>query len=204
MVLKLILCAVIGYLLGSINTSLVVGKLFFKKDVREFGSGNAGATNTLRTLGKGAAAVVVLGDALKGVLACLVGFYLGGAYEPGVYLGMYLAGAGSVLGHNWPVFFGFKGGKGVMTTFAVVLVFHPLGALLSLAAFILIVAATRYVSLGSILASVLFPVWTLALGASLYVVLFGGGLALLIVLRHLPNIQRLIKKEEKKLSFKKN
>ncbi|MCX7773748.1 MAG: glycerol-3-phosphate 1-O-acyltransferase PlsY [Clostridia bacterium] len=203
MVWKIILSAVIGYLLGSINTSLVVGKLFYRTDVRDHGSGNAGATNTLRTLGKGAAIAVVVGDLLKGIIACLIGRYLAGELMPGVYAGEYLAGMFAVLGHNWPIYFGFKGGKGVMTSFAVVLMFSPLAALLCLAGFVIIVAITKYVSLGSIVCAVLFPIIALVLGEPLMLVLVGAFLALLIVVRHMANIQRLLNGTEKKLSFKK-
>ncbi len=204
MVLKIILSALIGYLLGSINTSIIVGKIFYRTDVREHGSGNAGATNALRTLGKGAAICVVVGDLLKGVIACLIGRYLAGELIPGVYAGEYLAGMFAVLGHNWPIYFGFKGGKGVMTSFAVVLMFSPLAALLCLVGFIVIVALTRYVSLGSIVCAILFPIMAFSFGEPLLLVLVGVFLALLIVFRHGANIQRLLAGNEKKLSFKKS
>ncbi len=204
MVLRIILAALAGYLLGSINTSLLVGKLFYKTDVREHGSGNAGATNTLRTLGKGPALLVVVGDLLKGIIACLIGRYLAGELIPGVYAGEYLAGMAAVLGHNWPIYFGFKGGKGVMTSFAVVLMFSPIAALLCLVGFIIIVAFTRYVSLGSMVCALLFPIMAFIFDEPLLMVLVGTFLALLIVLRHSPNIQRLLAGNEKKLSFKKS
>lgn len=198
----IVLAAAIGYLLGSINTSLVVGKLFYKKDVRQYGSGNAGATNTLRTLGKTAAAIVVIGDLLKGILACLVGRWLAGETSAGVYGGEYAAGIMAVIGHNWPLYFGFKGGKGVMTAFAVVLMFSPLAALICLLGFIVLVAITRYVSLGSIVAGVAFPLVAWLLGEPLLLVLTGVLLALLIIFRHAANIRRLLAGNEDKLSFK--
>lgn len=200
--IRIILSAVIGYLLGSINTSLVVGKLFYKKDVREYGSGNAGATNTLRTLGKTAALLVVIGDSLKGILACLIGRWLGREAFPGVYGGEYAAGIMAVIGHNWPLYFGFRGGKGVMTAFAVVLMFSPRAALICLLLFIVIVALTRYVSLGSIVSGIAFPVVAWLLGEPLMLILTGVLLALLIVFRHSANIKRLLEGNEKKLSFK--
>lgn len=205
MVLLLILSAVIGYLLGSINTSIIVGRLFYKTDVREHGSGNAGATNTLRTLGKGAAASVIIGDLLKGIIACLIGRYLVGELTPGdgTYPGEYLAGLCAVLGHNWPLYFGFKGGKGVMTSFAVVLMFSPIVALICLVSFIVIVSLTRYVSLGSIVCGILFPLMALLFNKPDVLVLAGVFLALLIVARHTENIKRLLEGNEKKLSFKK-
>ncbi|HOK42777.1 MAG TPA: glycerol-3-phosphate 1-O-acyltransferase PlsY [Thermoclostridium caenicola] len=198
----ILLSAVAGYLLGSINTSLVVGKLFYKKDVRQYGSGNAGATNTLRTLGKTAAAIVVVGDLLKGILACLIGRWLPGETAAGVYGGEYAAGIMAVIGHNWPLYFGFKGGKGVMTAFSVVLMFSPLAALICLLAFIVIVAITRYVSLGSIIGGAAFPLVAWLMGEPLLLVLTGVLLGLLIIIRHASNIRRLLEGNEKKLSFK--
>lgn len=203
MVLRVILSAVIGYLLGSINTSILVGRVFYKTDVREHGSGNAGATNTLRTLGGKAAILVVIGDSLKGVLACLIGRWIAGELMPGVYAGEYLGGMFAIIGHNWPIYFGFKGGKGVMTSFAVVLMFSPLSALICLAGFMVVVALTRYVSLGSIVGAVLFPVTALLLGEPPLMVVVGIFLALLIVFRHTSNLKRLLAGNEKKLSFKK-
>ena len=203
MVLRVILSAVIGYLLGSINTSILVGRVFYKTDVREHGSGNAGATNTLRTLGGKAAILVVIGDSLKGVLACLIGRWIAGELMPGVYAGEYLGGMFAIIGHNWPIYFGFKGGKGVMTSFAVVLMFSPLSALICLAGFMVVVALTRYVSLGSIVGAVLFPVTALLLGEPPLMVVVGIFLALLIVFRHISNMKRLLAGNEKKLSFKK-
>ena len=198
----IILSAVAGYLLGSVNTSLVLGKLFYKKDVRQYGSGNAGATNTLRTLGKTAAIMVVVGDFLKGILACLIGKWLAGETSDGGYGGMYVAGIMAVIGHNWPLYFGFKGGKGVMTAFAAVLMFSPLAALICLLSFVLVVAITRYVSLGSIIGGAAFPLVTWILGEQLFLILTGVLLALLIIFRHSSNISRLLDGNEKKLSFK--
>jgi len=200
--MMILLSAIAGYLLGSVNTSLVVGKLFYKKDVRQYGSGNAGATNTLRTLGKTAAAIVVAGDLVKGILACLIGRWLAGEADAGVYAGEYLAGIMAVIGHNWPLSFGFKGGKGVMTAFAVALVLAPASALICLAVFIIVVAMTRYVSLGSMVGGAAFPLVTWIMGEPLFLVLTALLLAILIVARHSSNIKRLVEGNEKKLSFK--
>lgn len=202
--MMIIISALAGYLLGSINTSLVLGKLFYKKDVRQYGSGNAGATNTLRTLGKTAALLVMAGDFLKGILACLIGRWLAGETSPGVYGGEYAAGIMAVIGHNWPLYFGFKGGKGVATALSVVLMFSPLSALICLLGFVVIVAITRYVSLGSIIGGAAFPLVAWLLGEPLLLVLTGILLASLIIFRHIPNIRRLLDGTEKKLSFKSN
>jgi len=201
---KIVLAATIGYLLGSINSSLMIGKLFYRKDIRQFGSGNAGATNALRTFGKGAAACVLPGDLLKGILAVLIGYGLAGSDSSGEYTGGYLAGLSSIVGHNWPVYFGFKGGKGVLTSFAVVLMFSPVAALLCLAGFIVIVAVSKYVSLGSMVCAALFPLMAFLMGEPMMMVGVGAILALLIIMRHSANIRRLIKGNEKKLSFRRN
>lgn len=203
MIFLIILSGIIGYLLGSINTSIVIGKVFFKIDIREHGSGNAGTTNALRTLGKGAALAVLSGDFLKGVLACIIGRYLAGELSPGVYAGEYAGGLFAILGHNWPVYFGFKGGKGVLTSFAVVLMFSPISALICLAIFIAIVAITKFVSLGSIVSVMFFPIIAWLNGEPPLLVTVGVFLAVLIAVRHKTNIQRLLAKNEKKLSFKK-
>lgn len=195
-VVKLVLAGVIGYLLGSVNASLVVGK-FYGVDVRQHGSGNAGATNTLRTLGKTAAALVGIGDVLKGILACLVGRYIAGD------LGLMLGGIGSILGHNWPVFFGFKGGKGIFTSFAVVLMMDWKIGLILLGIFVVIVAITRYVSLGSVVGAALFPLFGLLLNNGTEFVVLATILAVLAIYRHRANIQRLMSGTESKLGSKK-
>ncbi|MGI6622193.1 MAG: glycerol-3-phosphate 1-O-acyltransferase PlsY [Clostridiaceae bacterium] len=204
MIAVIIFSSVIGYLIGSVNTSIIVGKLLYKVDVREHGSGNAGATNALRTLGKGAAAYVVIGDFIKGILACLIGRFVFGEINPGegIFIGEYLAGFFAVVGHNWPAYFGFKGGKGVMTSFAVAMMFSPIAALICLGGFIIIVAITRYVSLGSMVCAAIFPIAALILNEPLFMVLTGAALAVLIIWRHKANIERLISGNETKLSFK--
>jgi len=199
--LETVLCVIAGYLLGSLNGSLVVGKLFYKKDVRKYGSGNAGATNTLRSLGPKAAAAVTAVDLLKGIIACIIGQLIGGYTENHGYIGMYAAGFAAVLGHNWPIFFGFKGGKGVLTTFAVILYISPLPALICLGVFIITVALTRYVSLGSLIASLCWPVLSFFFNLPVILKVIGALLVALIVVRHRDNIIRLVNHEEKKISF---
>lgn len=206
LVIIILFSSFIGYLIGSVNTSIIVGKLLFRVDVREHGSGNAGATNALRTLGKGAAIAVVIGDFLKGILACLIGRWVFGELNPGdgVFIGEYMAGFFAVVGHNWPIYFGFKGGKGVMTSFAVAMMFSPLSALICLAVFIIIVAITRFVSLGSMVSAAIFPVLAIVFNEPLYMVLTGVALVALIIWRHKANIERLVSGNETKLSLKKH
>jgi len=204
MFIKAALCVIAGYLLGSLNGSLVIGKLFYKKDVREYGSGNAGATNTLRSLGGKAAVAVIIVDILKGILACIIGQLIVGYIENYGYVGMYAAGFAAVLGHNWPVFFGFKGGKGVLTTFSVILYISPLPALVCLGVFIVVVALTRYVSLGSIIASICWSVASFFFDLPVILRITGILMVVLIIVRHKGNIVRLINHTEKKISFTKN
>ncbi len=209
MKLTLFLCllsAVCAYFLGSVNTSMLVSA-FMGKDVRTEGSGNAGATNTLRVFGKGAAAIVVLGDAAKGVLAILIarlalslsGF--GGDY---MHPAVYAAGLCVVLGHNFPLYFGFKGGKGIMTSAAVILMLDwKIGIVVVLFA-LAVMAITKYVSLGSCLACVLFPVLVIIFHRSdVWFIVTAVAMGALAIFMHRANIARLISGTESKLSFKK-
>lgn len=204
MLVKIIISVIAGYLLGSFNAALIVGKVFFKKDIRDYGSGNAGTTNVLRTFGKGAAAAVLVLDILKGILACILGQLLVGSIENIGWAGMYLAGFAAVLGHNWPVFFGFKGGKGVLTSFAVILYMSPIPALICLAVFIVIVSLTRYVSLGSIVGAILWPILSVFFDLPVLMLAVAVFMVILIIIRHKENISRLFHGTEKKISFKKN
>lgn len=210
-VLSIILAAICAYLLGSINFAIIVSRLLAHKDIRDFGSGNAGLTNVLRTFGKGPAAIVLLGDFLKGVLAVVIGNllfrYLGGV--GGFMLGGYIAAFFAVLGHIYPIFHGFKGGKGILITAGVMLVLDPWVLCVILGVFILVVLLTRYVSLGSVCAAVSYPFATL--GIELFMnrstAWVDAGLALLIsgivIFMHRSNIKRLLNHTESKLGQKK-
>lgn len=193
----LILVAITGYLLGSLNSSLIVSR-FYGVDVRQHGSGNAGMTNTLRTLGKKPALFVLLGDLAKGILAFVAGYYIYGGQTGGM-----LAGTAAILGHVWPVFFGFKGGKGVLTALAILMLIDWPIALTSLIVFIIILLLTKYVSLGSIVAAFLFPVISVVIGRSIEAVIFSGIIAILIIVKHHTNIKRLLDGSESKFSFSK-
>ena len=198
-IIRILICAIVAYLLGSINTSILVGKLFGTKDIREHGSGNAGATNTLRTLGKKAAALTVLGDAIKGILAIIVAWIIGDSA-----ICTYAAGIFVVLGHNFPVFFGFKGGKGILTSTAVIFMTDwRIGIILTVIS-IAIMAISKYVSLGSIAGAVLFPVLVaIFYPGDMKILAFATVLGILAIIRHKQNISRLLNGTENKLGAKK-
>ncbi len=191
-ILLYIACALIGYLLGSINSAVIISRAK-GKDIRTVGSGNAGATNILRTFGKGAAALVFVMDILKGVAAVLICRKLGGEY--GSYLGGFLA----VMGHNFPLYFGFRGGKGIVTSLAVMLTVAPTEALYAFLLAVIIIAATRYVSLGSITGCVIFAVLVLIREPDMWLRIFAVATSLLAILRHAGNIKRLAQGTERKL-----
>jgi len=204
-VLKIIAALAAGYLLGSLNTAVIVGKIY-GKDISSLGSKSAGLTNTLRVLGKSAAVLVLAGDILKGIVACLIGLRIGvyaSSGEARDCISLLAAGAGAVIGHNWPVYFGFKGGKGALTAAAVMFMFNWVMALISLGVFVLIVALTRYVSLGTISASIFFVALSFisAFGNSFYFQIFAGLMALMIIFKHRENIRRLLAGAENKLSI---
>lgn len=203
-VVLLIICGILGYLLGSINTSVILSKLVYKEDIRQKGSGNAGTTNALRTFGKKAAVITLLGDLLKGILAVLLAWLI--APQNAHELAGVIAGACAILGHNFPLYFGFKGGKGVLTTLAVMLMLAPIPALIALIVFIVVVAISRYVSLGSMTAAFILPFliffrgnYLSVSGGFTYTFCLSVGVALLIIIRHHANIGRLIKGEESKV-----
>lgn len=192
-----------GYLLGSINTSIIVSR-FYGVDIRDLGSGNAGATNTLRTLGKSAAAFVLLGDSLKGILSCLIGGYILSVIDNSYYsYGVMLSGLGAVIGHNWPLYFRFRGGKGVLTSATVLFLVDWKAGLIALTLFVIVVAITRYVSLGSILAALSFPVFCIInQEADIYKIFFAVIISLLVIYRHRANIKRLVEGSESKIGSK--
>lgn len=195
-VLFALLVIALGYLLGNFSTGIVVAKRLSKVDIRKYGSGASGGTNMLRVLGSRPALFTVLGDMLKGVLATLLGLWLGGM--TGAILGCLSA----VVGHIYPVFFGFKGGKGIATTFGSLLVLFPLEMVLALAVFLVVTYLSHYVSLGSVVAAVVTPMFILlhvsltAMGTIMLIVL-----ALLVIFAHRANIKRLIARTENVLDF---
>lgn len=206
--LILIAIAIVSYLIGSINSAIIVGKIKSSgDDIRNHGSGNAGATNALRTYGKSAAAFVVLGDCLKSAISCIIAIIV--AYNTSlgvenVKLGIYAAGIGAVLGHNFPLYFGFKGGKGILVSVTALMFANWKIALVILIISILVMAITKYVSLGSVLGAVLFIVLPLIFETdNIPYLIFCIILAVLAIYKHKTNIVRLIKGEENKISGKK-
>ena len=160
-----IVLIVLAYLIGSIPTSVWVSKRFFNIDIRDYGSGNAGATNTYRVLGAKWGTFVMIADMLKAVVAVKLVFFLPAAFDNDVYLVNMQLGLGlaAVLGHIFPIWAEFRGGKGVATLFGMVLGIQPNVALLCIAVFLLVLYLTRFVSLSSILASIAFPIFILEL-----------------------------------------
>jgi glycerol-3-phosphate acyltransferase PlsY len=204
-ILKIVAALIAGYLLGSINTAVIVG-MAYGKDIRSHGSKSAGLTNTLRVLGKSAAAFVLVGDIVKGVVACLIGLRLGAYVHSGEAtdcVSLLAAGGGAVIGHNWPVYFGFKGGKGMLTAAAVMFMINWPMALISFGVFVAVIALSRFVSLGTISAAIFFVALSFvpAFGTTLYFSVFAALIALIIILKHRQNIERLLAGTENKLKF---
>ena len=202
-IVKILAALGAGYLLGSLNTAVIVGKIY-GTDIREQGSKSAGLTNTLRLLGKPAAALVLAGDILKGIVACLIGLRIGVYVHSGAAadcVSLLAAGAGAVIGHNWPVYFGFKGGKGALTAAAVMFTINWVMALICLGIFAAVVALSRYVSLGTILATVLFVAISFipVFGNTAYFHVFAFLMAVTILFKHRENIRRLLSGTENKL-----
>ncbi len=194
-----------AYLLGSIPTAVWFGKIFYKIDLREHGSGNAGATNALRVFGNKAGALVLLIDALKGATAVSIGVYFFGTFvsENHQVIFQLLLGAMALIGHVFPVFAGFRGGKGIATLAGIGTALFPLAVLICLGVFLLVFIPTRYVSLGSMSASIAFPITVIfVLQSNLPAeIAFAIAVAIFVPLTHRKNIKRLLHKEENKLQF---
>lgn len=186
-VMNAVLLIVGSYILGSVPFGLYIGRAWAKIDIRQQGSGNIGTTNVLRTLGPLPAAVVLILDAAKGWLPVMAAESLGAG--PAV---VSLAALAAVAGHSWSVFLNFRGGRGVATALGVLLGLAPLAAAALAVVFAIVVGFSRYVSLGSITASVLLPAVLFLLGAPTPYVLTGLLLGVVSVVRHLPNIRRLL------------
>lgn len=206
----MILAVAVSYLLGSLSSAIIVSRALYKEDIRTHGSGNAGLTNMLRTYGKGAAALTLAGDMMKTAIAVLfTALLFGFSYSGGISMSgvCYLSGLCAVLGHVYPIFYGFKGGKGVLVTATMAIILTPAVFGILIALFIIIVAISGFVSLGSIIVASLFPI-----AVCLFSYFFGGGIPLLtaictvflgvfVVWCHRTNIERLKNGTEKKISI---
>ena len=210
MTLSLLISSILGYLIGSINTSIVFSKMK-KNDIREHGSGNAGATNTLRVLGKGAAALVLLGDGLKAVISILLAWWVAhlfGQDAAGVAYSKYFAALFTVLGHNFPVFFGFRGGKGIVTSIAVMYMLDWRVATIALLLGVLVIVFTRFVSLGSMTGCLMYPVFVFVFSRGDIALYEKRHLVLALILgalgiwRHRSNIKKLLSGTESKIGEK--
>ena len=202
-----VVMAIIAYLIGSINFSIILSKKMAGFDVREKGSGNAGTTNMLRSVGKKAAAITLICDILKGVVAILIALLIGRIVEGsnGALL-VQVAGVAVILGHTFPIFFKFKGGKGVATSLGVLIMSNWQIGLICLVFALILIALTQMVSVGSIAAAILYPVLTLFIPQNYivpgYYLIYSIVLAVIIVFNHRENVKRLLNGTENKISFK--
>ena len=196
--IRCLIIAVVGYALGNFATGVIVSKLLFHSDIRASGSGNTGATNMLRTRGWVPSVITLAGDILKAVIATLIGKGISGE------IGMMVAGVAVIAGHNWPVVLGFRGGKGIAASLGFIIVTSPLTALILAVIEFGLIAATRVVSVGSIAASICYPIVT--------ALLFPGNTARIVtaiimaamaLFSHRANIARIFSGSENKLDFRK-
>ncbi|QIB26674.1 glycerol-3-phosphate 1-O-acyltransferase PlsY [Caloranaerobacter azorensis] len=192
---KILLVLLLSYLIGNINAAYLIGKILKNKDIRNYGSGNAGATNALRVFGAKIAAVTFLFDLLKAVIAVILGKMILGE------TGMFLAGISVIVGHNWPALLNFRGGKGIASTIGVMLIINYKITLICLAIGLIIVIKSRYVSLGSVITMALLPIIGLFFNRpfNLDFLIFTLILSAMAIYRHKGNISRLLKGQERKI-----
>ena len=206
--------AIIAYFIGSINFSVILSRKMAGFDVRDKGSKNAGTTNMLRTVGKKAALITLICDILKGVISVFIAFILGLIIgETNKALLVQIAGIFVIIGHTFPIFFEFRGGKGVATALGVLITTNYQIGLICLVFALVIMAITRMVSIGSVLAAILFPILTIfihnnylvqgAEGMDFGYIIYGIIIGLFVCFNHRENIKRILKGTENKLSFKK-
>lgn len=215
--LAVIISIALGYLLGSCNFSIIIVKIMTGKDIRELGSKNAGLTNTYRCAGKTCALLTLAGDLLKGVLAVALSMMFATMLKAGLkpdndtlYIG-YIAGISAIMGHIFPLYYGFRGGKGVLVAAASFLMIDPKVFIAIFSIFVVILAISKYVSLASIFASIYCPIAVFCMsfivenqtiGASILYTLLSAVMAVTVVWKHKTNIDRLIAGNENKFSFK--
>lgn len=190
-----------AYLLGSIPTAVWIGKTFYKIDVREYGSGNAGATNTFRVLGKKAGIPVLIIDALKGFVAVNLAYVSDYTPHSNQFINLQLVlGIASLIGHIFPLFAQFRGGKGIATLLGIVLAVHLYAALIAIGIFVMVLLITSYVSLGSMTAALLFPFIVIGIFKETVpsLIIFSILIAIMVLITHQKNIERLLRREESK------
>ena len=206
MIALFLVCGIVGYLMGSMNFAIIISRLKYHDDIRKYGSGNAGMTNMMRTYGRAAGIVTFVCDILKAVVAVYLGWFMLGE------AGGHFAGFCGILGHCFPLWYKFKGGKGVAVAAATILCLEPLLFLFVLLVFVVIVAFTRYISLGSIMAALMYPVLLGNVYAAVHrvqspfyfiVITCATLTALMILFMHRSNMRRLLDHTENKFSFKK-
>ncbi|MBQ7292391.1 MAG: glycerol-3-phosphate 1-O-acyltransferase PlsY [Clostridia bacterium] len=195
-IIGILICIIVPYILGSLNFAIIISRIFFRDDIRKYGSGNAGMTNMLRTYGKIPAAATLLLDMSKGLLAVIFGRFI--FWE----IGAAVASLFVVLGHMFPCFYKFKGGKGVATTAMVALATNWVVFLLLLAVFLIIVIGTKYVSLGSVIGVALYPVFLARFYNTGWNVLAALIIAAFVIFMHRSNIKRIWNGTESKISLK--
>ena len=188
--------AVCGYLLGSLSFAIIVSKLTMGEDIRNYGSDNAGLTNAYRTMGAGKTLLVLLGDVAKGAAAVAIGAILGGP------VGKLVAGIFVIMGHMFPLYFGFRGGKGVLVGAVMLLLFDWRIFLIAFVLFFAAVLVTRWISLGSILGAISFPISMLIFYRDPTLIAMAFGMAAAVVFMHRANIMRMLHGEENKFSFR--
>ena len=204
-----IIMAIIAYAIGSVNFSVIFSRKFAGFDVREKGSGNAGTTNLLRFAGKKAAAITLVCDILKGVISIIIAIVIGNIVKDiDKALLVQIAGLCVVIGHTFPIFFEFRGGKGVATSLGILLMTNWQIGLICLVFALILIIFTRMVSAGAVTASILFPVLTLFIGKEFFIVegnylIFSIALAAIVVFNHRSNIKRILEGNENKISLKK-
>ncbi len=200
----ILLCS--AYLLGSISTAVWIGNYFYKIDVREYGSGNAGATNAFRVLGKKAGIPVLLIDVLKGFSAVHFSYfspYLQGSNQ---FINLQLVlGIAALVGHIFPIFASFRGGKGIATLLGIILAVHPYAAFISIGIFIIVLFISSYVSLSSMIAAMVFPILVIFIFKTTVpsLIIFSILIAIMVLVTHQKNIERLLRKEESKAKLMK-
>lgn len=199
-ILSLVVYIFVPYMLGSINTAVLVSKLMYNDDIRKYGSGNAGFTNVMRTFGMKAAAITFAGDILKTVVSIMIGWCFFG------YLSAYVAGFACFIGHIFPCFYQFKGGKGVLCTTAIVMMLDWRLFLILVALFVITVAITKYISFGSVLCVMVYPLLLNRMNniGLKMIELIAMAIAIIVIFKHKENLKRIFNGTESKFSFKRS